>query len=153
MWNCLANIRNLLSAHLFQGRELEVRKEQAEGMEEGGRGDKRVSGQAWRHSGCIQQVLQKCLAPSPAEQKAGSRGWRPQQEGQKAGVGGSEGWRLKSGFWWPPAPATPRTTEWDKGPLCGAWHRLAEVGGVVAASPVCCVWGDVGTTCCVSVSL
>lgn len=28
----------------------------------------------------------------------------------------------------------------DKGPLFGAWHRLVEVGVVVATSPVCCVW-------------
>lgn len=79
--NCLANTRNLINAHLFPGRKLEVQEEQAEGTEEGeGSGDERVSGQAQRHSGCIQQMLHKCLAPSPAEQKAGSRGWRPQQE-------------------------------------------------------------------------
>lgn len=42
--NCLANTRNLINAHLFQGRELEVQEEQTEGAEEGARGDKRVSG-------------------------------------------------------------------------------------------------------------
>lgn len=36
MWNCLANTRNLISARLFQGIELGVQEEQAEGMEEGG---------------------------------------------------------------------------------------------------------------------
>ena len=39
-----------------------------------------------------------------------------------------------------PAPAAPRTMESDKGLLFGAWHRLVEVGVVVATSPVCCVW-------------
>ena len=40
--NCLANTRNLINAHLFPGRELEVQEEQAEGIEEGegsGRGE------------------------------------------------------------------------------------------------------------------
>lgn len=35
--NCLANTGNLIHVHLFQGREPEVREEQAEGTEEGTR--------------------------------------------------------------------------------------------------------------------
>lgn len=84
--NCLANTRNLINAHLFQGREPEAQEEQAEGTEEG-TGETRGCREG-RHFRYIQQVLGKCLSPSPAEQKAGwewaetpEGGWKEEVEG------------------------------------------------------------------------
>lgn len=49
-------------------------------------GDKRVSGGVQRHFRYIEQVLCKCLPPSPAEQKTG---WEPAEtrEGRPEGGG------------------------------------------------------------------
>ena len=118
-----------------------------------------MSGGARRHFRYIQQVLHKCLSPSPAERKAGWE-WAETPEGRLEGGGrGRRGSlrveakaRLLVAAPPPPTPGpsqpSPQLPRQSQGPVrtrarcLGPGTTWREGEGL--PSPVCRVWGDAG---------